>query len=99
MYIDDVNIPVTKTAVETIALKQCVMAYPNPAKDNISFITLDKKEKIVTIYNTAGQYVTSLTMQGNYQYDCSKLSSGLYTYMIQDKNSADIQKGMFVIEK
>jgi hypothetical protein len=99
MYIDDVNIPVTKTAVETLALKQSVMAYPNPAKDNISFITLDKEEKILSIYNTMGQYITSLTINGSYQYDCSKLSDGLYTYTIQDKNSSDIQKGMFVIEK
>jgi hypothetical protein len=99
MYIDDVNIPVTKTAVETVALKQNVMVYPNPAKDNISFITIDQQEQLLTIYNTVGQYVTSLNMQGSYQYDCSNLNDGLYTYTLQDKNSTNIQKGMFVIAK
>jgi hypothetical protein len=99
MYIDDVNIPVTKTAVETIALKQSVMAYPNPAKDNITFITVDHEDKLLTIYNTTGSSITTINMNGSYQYDCSKLPDGLYVYTVQDNDGTNTQKGMFVIEK
>jgi hypothetical protein len=99
MYIDDVNIPVTKTAVEALTLKQNVMAYPNPAKDNITFITVDHEDKLLTIYNTTGSSITTINMNGSYQYDCSKLPDGLYVYTVQDNDGANTQKGMFVIAK
>ncbi len=55
-----------------------ISVYPNPAKNNITLVTLDGGNYSFTIYNATGQNCGSYTLNGSGSFDISSLAKGNY---------------------
>lgn len=61
---------------------KATILYPNPTK-NIFKIETTATIKSIQLYNSAGQEI-SVVIQKNNQVDCTNLSAGIYTVVIED---------------
>lgn len=77
--------------------QQQSLVFPNPAKDKITFIALEKGCQI-NIYNCSGQVVLTKTFVESPTIDIAKLNAGIYTYAIIDTNEIMVDHGKFVKE-
>jgi Zn-dependent metalloprotease/chitodextrinase len=66
--------------------------YPNPAKDFLKFNISGQGIYQVTIFNSNGQIVKKLTLNGSNQADISGLSNGMYMVQINDGREVNSYK-------
>ena len=66
-------------------MEESIQLYPNPSKTgiiNTSFNLTISESIIVTVYNSLGRLVKTFSLQnvrsGNYSFDCSEFSDGIY---------------------
>lgn len=76
--------------------------YPNPNNGQFSFSTDGIVEELVEIYNVFGEKLFSKLIsagQESYSMNLSNLKDGIYLLILHDKNSQNIYKSKFVIQK
>ena len=80
-----------------------LMVYPNPVSDilNVSIISPDAGENMISIYNHAGQLMRTFDVNvtggaWNFNIDISKYAKGLYSIEYRNKKATTIKK--FVVQ-
>jgi uncharacterized delta-60 repeat protein len=80
---------------ETQTTSNEIVAYPNPAQQQINFTQVQANTQI-NIYNTQGQQILSAT--GSKSINISSLSQGLYLFTITNSKQELLYTGKFVKE-
>jgi len=88
--------PTTKIALENNA----VVAYPNPAKDQITFATSNTAITNVNIYDVTGSLVETVSMSNSSSvvHNVEKYESGVYFYKSLGNNDELIGAGKFIVK-
>ena len=75
-----------------------ILAYPNPAKEKVSFVTTikNKENAVVSIFNISGQEImqSPLNQFSDNSVDVSALPHGVY--MVRIENGEEVQNGRFI---
>jgi len=90
----DKTITISHTTGIDLSILSNLKVYPNPFSNEITIINADKV-KYVTITNTIGQCVMSITLTGSTQtINLSELNSGVYLVAFDDINGERIVRKM-----
>ena len=85
-------------------MEESIHLYPNPSKTgiiNASFNLINPETITVSVYNSLGRLVKTFSLQnvmsGNYSFDCSEFSDGIY---MMNFSANDVKVGKkFIIKK
>ncbi|MEI8231473.1 MAG: T9SS type A sorting domain-containing protein [Actinomycetes bacterium] len=74
--------------------------FPNPAQNEINFITDETKQKSVHVFDVTGRKIDALGITTNQtSINTSAYANGLYTYSIIGNDNAVVSRGKFSIAK
>ncbi len=73
-----------------------ILVYPNPAKDNVTFVTGFYNNLELSIYNLQGEPVLKQKLPYTQTIDISALPNGLYVYIITGKNGFNEKGKLFI---
>lgn len=88
------------TGVTETANASAVQPFPNPASDQITFVTDGRSENTLIIYDLSGRIVFNYEMSGvdKLSIDLSGLPNGMYIYKLGDQNESPIKNGRLVVQ-
>jgi hypothetical protein len=74
--------------------------YPNPASNEINFLSDASKQKEIQVYDIAGRLLDAITINNNLTtFNTSAYANGIYTYNIIGKDNSVLTRGKFIITK
>lgn len=77
-----------------------ISAYPNPAKDQITFATFNSIIKNINVYDVTGSLVETISMNNNTSvvHSLENYSNGVYFYKSVGNNNELIGTGKFIVK-
>ena len=97
LFVDDLKFTGGNVGVYELQVANSIQqrTYPNPAGDEINFITEQNISEII-IYDVTGRQVESLKSNiANYKMQTEKLTNGIYFYQLLNSNYAICGSGRF----
>lgn len=83
----------TCTGINEVASNENISLFPNPATTNLSVIANAAKQSIISIFNTQGQLIKTLTVNGTKtNIDVSDLSYGVYMVRVKTDKGIAVKK-------
>jgi hypothetical protein len=95
----DTSAPMPPLAINTISLKNNVNVYPNPANDQVNFITAVKGDNYISICDITGREMERVAVKnGDAILNTSAFTNGIYFYSLTDASGNLLDRGKFIIQ-
>lgn len=87
------------SAINQISLKNSVNVYPNPANNQINFLTGVKGDLYISICDITGREMEKVAVKnGNAILNTSSYTNGLYLFNLTDSSGNLVDRGKFIIQ-
>ncbi len=87
------------TAIPQISIKNNVNVYPNPANNQINFVTGVKEDAYILIYDLTGRELEKVAVKnGMSTLNTNAYNNGVYLYSLTDNSGNLIDRGKFIIQ-
>ena len=85
-------------AIENNVFSGLIKIFPNPVGGTVTFEFTDRKERIISIFNSSGKAIIRLQTEDNHaKLEMSEMASGLYHYQVWSMATMEIEgKGKFI---
>ncbi|HXB40611.1 MAG TPA: T9SS type A sorting domain-containing protein [Bacteroidia bacterium] len=100
LYVDDVNMVMNSTNVQTLMADGSFNAYPNPAVNTITITSTDENAKYAKVYDLTGRMINTYELSNkSAKVDLSAYENGMYIYVITDVNNTQLHTAKFNVAK
>ncbi|MBS1647447.1 MAG: T9SS type A sorting domain-containing protein [Bacteroidetes bacterium] len=98
--VDDIQFSGSAAGIATNKAAQInVLAYPNPAANQITISTTADNAKNVSVYDLTGRMLYKKELQNKTMVDVSTFENGMYIYVVTDANNQPLYTSKFSVSK
>ncbi len=94
----DTNAP-APTSINEISVANNVNVYPNPANNQINFVTGIKQDAYISIYDLTGRELDKVAVKnGMSALNTNTYNNGIYLYSLTDNSGNLLDRGKFIVQ-
>jgi len=87
------------SAINNISIKNNVNIFPDPANNQVNFITGVKQDAFIFIYDITGREIEKVAVKNsNAMLNTGSYSNGVYLYSLTDNSGNLLDQGKFVVQ-
>ncbi|HTB32287.1 MAG TPA: T9SS type A sorting domain-containing protein [Bacteroidia bacterium] len=87
------------SAINEISIKNNVNIFPDPANNQVNFITGVKQDAFISIYDITGREIEKVAVKNsNAMLNTGSYSNGVYLYSLTDNSGNLLDRGKFVVQ-